>query len=255
MTAATIPSFETEESSVSTLAQLAMHLSGADGYALYALDKESGALIVQCNAGASVPRPQDLAISNGIARRPGIVVLSYPLRLEGSLIGTLAFAFRGDSVPGQRIEILDRMARAVESVYCLPHSAARLFDKINRAETELATSKIAARARGILGGASADETLARIALVEQHVEHAVQSWRLKPILEDLLQEAEQKVSERKLASQAKTILQDAYGMSEEEAHRHLRHTSRRTQRPVREVAQRLIERIAETEGQIVRCRT
>jgi hypothetical protein len=251
---ATIPSFETEESSVSTLAQLAMHLSGADGYALYALDKESGALIVQCNAGVSLPRPQDLATSSGVAR-PGIAVISYPLRLEGSLIGTLAFAFRGDSVPGERIEILDRMARAVENVYCLPHSAARLFDKINRAEAELAASKIVARARGILGGASASETLAGIALVEQHVEQAVRTWRLKPILEDLLQEAQEKISERKLANQAKTLLQDAYGMSEEEAHRHLRHTSRRTQRPVKEVAQRLIEGIAETEGQIVRCRT
>ncbi len=95
---ATIPSFQSEESSVSTLAQLAMHLTGADGYALYALDQESGALIVQFSAGASLPQPQDLAMLNGVARRPGIVVISYPFRLEGSLIGTLAFSFRGDSV-------------------------------------------------------------------------------------------------------------------------------------------------------------
>ncbi len=92
-------------------------------------------------------------------------------------------------------------------------------------------------------------------MVERHVEQAIRSWRLKPILEDLLQAAEQKVSERKLASQAKILLQDAYGLSEEEAYQHLRLTSRRTQRPVREIARKLIAQIAETEGRVVGCRT
>src|ERR1700677_4155961 len=106
MTAAT-PSLETKPSSVSALAHLAMHHSGADGYALYALDAESGALIVQHSAGTSLPRPQDLPISHGVARRRGSVVISYPLRLEGSLIGTLAFVFQGDTVAEERISILD----------------------------------------------------------------------------------------------------------------------------------------------------
>jgi hypothetical protein len=239
MTAAS-PFLEAKESSVSTLAELAMHHSGAEGYALYALDSESGALIVECSAGTSLPRPQDLTISRGTAHRRGSVVISYPLRLEGSLLGTLAFVFRGDTVTDERIAILDRMARTVESVYCLPHSAARLFEKVNRMEAEVAASKIAARAQGILGGASLNETLERIDLIEQHVEHTVRSWRLTPLLEDLLKEAEQRISDRRLTSQAKTLLQRAYGMSEEQAYIELRNTSRRMRRPIVEVARELI---------------
>jgi hypothetical protein len=270
MTAA-IPSLETKESSVSTLAQLAMHHSGAEGYALYALDTESGALIVQYSAGTSLPRPQDLTISRGVARRRGSVVISYPLRLEGSLLGTLAFAFQGDRVSDERTAILDRMARAVESVYCLPHSAARLFEKINRMEAEVAASKIAARAQGLLGGASLgtslstppgtslgtsfNEALGKIALIEQHVEHTVRSWRLTPLLADLLAEAEAKIAERRLASEAKIAIQHAFGMSEEQAYTHLRNTSRRTRRPIAEVAREFISGTAGAGHQPLRCRS
>jgi hypothetical protein len=254
-----IPSLETNQSSVSTLAQLAMQHSGAEGYALYALDTESGALIVEYSAGASLPRPQDLTISRGVARRSGSLVISYPLRLERSLLGTLAFAFQGDAVPDERITILDRLARAVETVYCLPHSASRLFEKINKMEAEVAASKIAARAKGILGGsfpdASRNDALEKIDLIEQHVEHTVRSWRLTPLLEDLLKEAEQRTSERRLTSQAKTLLQYIYGMSEEQAYTHLRNTSRRTRRPLGDVAREFIGGAAGAERPPLRCRT
>jgi hypothetical protein len=247
MTAA-IPSLEANESSLSTLAELAVHHSGADGYALYALDTESGALIVQHSAGVSLPRPQDLTTSRGVARRLGSVVLSYPLRLEGALLGMLAFAFQGDSVADERIVILDRMARVVESIYCLPYSAARLFEKINHLEAEVAASKIAARAQGILGdaspgslpGSSPSDTLTKIDLIDKHVEHTVRTWRLTPLLEDLLREAEEKLSERKLTSQAKALIQRTHGMSEEQAYAHLRNASRRSRRPLSEVAREFI---------------
>jgi ANTAR domain len=241
---ASIPSLETKESSVSILAELAMRHSGAEGYALYALDTESGALLLKHSAGASLPRPQDLTISRGLARRRGSVVVSYPLRLEGSLLGTLAFAFQGDSVAEQRISILDRLAGAVEIVYCLPHSATRLFEKINRMEAEVAASKIAVRAQGLLRGASLNEALERIDLIEQHVAHTMRSWSLTPLLQDLLQKAEAKVSERRLTSQAKSLIQDAYGLSEEQAYAHLRNISRRTRRTLGEVAREFIAEAA-----------
>lgn len=246
---ATISPFEPEDFGVSALAQLAMQHSGAVGYALYALEPESGVLILQGNAGAALPQPQDLTMSQGVARRAGIVVISYPIRLESSLLGTLAFGFQGDAAPEERVAVLDRLARVIERVYSLPHTTARLFHKINRVEAELAASKITLRAQGLLGAAPVCETIERIDLIEQQVENMLRTWRLKQILEDFLKKTEEKLSKRKLTSQAKTLLQEAYGLSEEEAYHFLRISSRRTQRPVREIAQELIARNAGDVGE------
>ncbi len=153
----------------------------------------------------------------------------------------------------KRIAILDRMARVVESIYCMPYSAVRLFEKINRLEAEVAASKIAARAQGILGdalpGSSPNDALtkidlAKIDLIDKRVGTHDSHRRLTPLLEDLLREAEEKLSERKLTSQAKALIQRTYGMSQEQAYAHLRNASRRSRRPLSEVARELIAEAA-----------
>jgi hypothetical protein len=54
-------------------------------------------------------------------------------------------------------------------------------------------------------------------------------------------ELEEKVAERKLVTKAKALLETRHGMSEEEAHLQLQAISRKTRKPVREVARELID--------------
>jgi len=61
------------------------------------------------------------------------------------------------------------------------------------------------------------------------------------MLEQRLRELEEEIAERKLTTQAKVVLQSAYGMSEEQAHLHLRTISRRSRKPLREIAREVIE--------------
>jgi AmiR/NasT family two-component response regulator len=62
------------------------------------------------------------------------------------------------------------------------------------------------------------------------------------VLEQLTRELEEEVEERRLTNRAKAILQSVHGMSEEQAHAHLRQTSRKTRRKLKDVAVELIER-------------
>jgi AmiR/NasT family two-component response regulator len=61
------------------------------------------------------------------------------------------------------------------------------------------------------------------------------------MLEQRLPELEEEIAERKLTTQAKVVLQSAYSMSEEQAHLHLRTISRRSRKPLREIAREVIE--------------
>jgi AmiR/NasT family two-component response regulator len=61
------------------------------------------------------------------------------------------------------------------------------------------------------------------------------------MLEQRLRELEEEIAERKLTGQAKAVLQSTYNMSEEQAHLHLRTISRKSRKPLKEVAQELID--------------
>jgi hypothetical protein len=235
-------SYYQEVPSVSALADLAMRVSGASGYALYAADPESGAFIVEFHAGVPVPTPRELTLTQS-RPAPGVPnVISYSLRLEESLIGRLTFAFRDDSIPEERIQLLDRLARIIESLYALPHSATRLFERVNQIEAELTVGKVVARAQGMLTTNGSEDILGRIQQIEEHVEKAARTWRLRPLLAELLQDAEEELSNRKLTIQAKNVLQAAYGMSEEDAYHRLRNASRHMRRPVAEIARNVLAR-------------
>jgi AmiR/NasT family two-component response regulator len=61
------------------------------------------------------------------------------------------------------------------------------------------------------------------------------------VLGQLLVEIEQEISERDLANRAKALLQSRYGMSEDQAHVHLRLVSRKSRKRLRDVARDLLE--------------
>ncbi len=237
---------EGRQESISALAQLAIRYSGANSYGLYVLDRSTGALNLRSSAGPCPPTPKDLTVNVSLTQvqdhRNGRSVRSYPLRASGSVVGMLAFSFPGTPVPEDRLGILDRMARAIETLYCLPCVAKQLFDRVNGVETEIVTDKIGTRAQGLLEDTSKDEAPHQEAIdvIERHVESVLRSSRLWSALERLLHDGEEELAERKLTAQAKTLLQEVHGMSEQEAYQHLRNASRRTRKPIPAVARELI---------------
>jgi AmiR/NasT family two-component response regulator len=59
---------------------------------------------------------------------------------------------------------------------------------------------------------------------------------LGTMIEQLTQDIEQDIAERELANRAKAVLQSRYGMSEDQAHVHLRLVSRKSRKRLSDVA-------------------
>src|SRR5271154_625540 len=180
--------------SLSSLSQLATQKSGADGFALLNLDASSGSFVLSHASGA--PVPTNLQGTLGLARVGGVSVASYPLRIDDTVTGLLAFSFRRVAIPVSSLAVLDRMARVIESVYALPHSMARLAARVSDLETELADVKIAERVRGLLE--SGPENLDTVEIVSRHVESVQRGRRVSALLEQMLTDLEDRVQERKL---------------------------------------------------------
>ena len=73
--------------------------------------------------------------------------------------------------------------------------------------------------------------------IVRHVESVLRPGQLATALGQLTQQVEQEIAERELANRAKAILQSRYGMSEDQAHVHLRLVSRKSRKRLRDVAQ------------------
>lgn len=201
-----------------------MRAAGADGYAVYEVDP-SGTPVLGCSFGAITP---ETAV--------------FPLRVQGRLNGRVIFAFSEEMITEEAKAVLGKMAGVIEAVWNLKHVAevpTRLATRIAELEAELADAKIADRAQGVLADDS--ESPGTIEAVIRHVESVLRPSQLNAILEGLLQKAEREIAERQLTARAKIVLQSVHGMSEEQAHAHLRVTSRNTRRPIREVARELID--------------
>jgi hypothetical protein len=215
--------------SLQPLALLALRESGADGYAISDLDPTSGRRTLRFSYGMPIPELETEALS----------VAEFPLRVEDVVTGILSFVFGHGAISAESRALLERIAVPVEAVWRLAHlprTYAALAARAGELEAELADSKIADRARGLL---AASQTSGTLDLVERHVETVLRARQMDKVLERISQELEQKVAERKLVTQAKAVLQRLHGMSEEEAHLQLQATSRKTRKPVKEVAREL----------------
>jgi hypothetical protein len=220
--------------SLQPLALLAVRAADADGYAICCLDPASGRRTQKLSCGVPVP---ELSADS----KPGALsVAEFPLRVDHTVTGILSFVFRRETISAQTRALLERVAGQVEAIWRfadLPKACAALAARIGELEVELADSKIADRARGLLANDSPAQ--AALDIVERHVETVLRASQLTKMLEEISRELEEKVAERKLITQAKAVLQSLHGLSEEEAHVRLQAISRKTRKPVKEVAREL----------------
>ncbi len=218
--------------SLQPLALLAAREAGAAGFAIYQCHPASGRREGMLAWGVSVPEAGEI----------GLTVTSFPLRAGDDVTGVLAFVFRGASIAPQARSRLDQVAGAIEEVWRLsliPAAYARNAARIGELETELADSKIADRARGMLASGVLPKDA--IDTIVRHVESVLRPGQFGTVLEQLLQEIEREIEERELANRAKAVLQTRYGMSEDQAHVHLRLVSRKSRKRLRDVARDLLE--------------
>jgi hypothetical protein len=219
------------ENSLRALAQITMHETGADGFAFFRVDPETSAVILHEAGGIPI---SDTSVAGGNTD-PRLV--AYPLANDG----IVAFTFPDEDLSGTARPQLDRAAVAIQAVWAAARSTSRyaqLASQVADLEVCLLDSKIADRVRGMLSSAGAADTLEAIAL---HVEGILRPASTRRTLERISRELEDEMEERRLTNRAKAILQSVHGMSEEQAHIHLRQSSRRTRKRLKDVALDLIE--------------
>ena len=228
--------------SLEAVARLAVEETGALGYAFFRKQPHHGSFLLLARSGEA----PDAVPCNVGPSRPLVV---YPLPGGDIVEGCLVFAFRSDSEAVQMRTRLDEVAAAIRAIW---DSAAKLrytdlVEKVEALEARLMDSKINDRVRGMAqdGGNNKAETVVR------HVEGVLRPTQTRHLLENVVSALEDEIEERALAKRAKEILQDLYGISEEEAHARLRLASRKTRMRVKDVAQRVIEkRNLPSQGQI-----
>jgi hypothetical protein len=218
--------------SLQPLAEMARKVTGAEGFAIYQLDPGCAPVLKSCG-GSKVPES---------AEAEGLGVATFPLSIDDGVAGRLSFVFRNANISTSHRLLLERIAGAIESVWRFsrtPERYAQIALRIGELEVELADAKIADRAAGLLqnAGPSRDP----IDAIAHHVEGVLRPSEHDHMLEEYERRLAQQLVERQLTSRAKAVLQSRYGISEEQAHLHLRVVSRTSRKRVRDVAQALIE--------------
>jgi len=222
--------------SLSALAQVAMREAGADGYALFRKVLETRAFVRQDACGSVITEDALQPASNPGNANSSIV--TYALGAEG----VLAFVFHDHARLREVRPQLDRVAGTIEAVWRAAHAReryAQLATQVAELELRLMDSKIADRARGHLLNPGESTP---VELIVRHAEGVLRESSTRRILEQIARELEEEVEERRLAGRAKAILQSVQGMSEEDAHAHLRLVSRNSRRKLKDVAREVIGR-------------
>jgi AmiR/NasT family two-component response regulator len=220
------------QKSLSALAQVAMREVGADGYAFFQRAGEISTLLPEDAAGS--------AITEDSFSNPQVV--TYQLGADG----VLAFAFHDHARLQESRPQLDRIAGTIQAVWQATHTLehySQLANHVAELETSLMDAKIADRALGFLVTRGLDP----IEAIARHVGGVLRETSTRRALQQISQELEEELEERRLVGRAKTFLQKSQGMSEEEAHAHLRVLSRKSRRKLKDVAQELIEQHSEEE--------
>jgi hypothetical protein len=218
--------------SLRALAQIAIVDTGAAGCAIHQVDPITELRELKFTSGVQAPESDDA----------GFTVESFPLRVGESVSGILTFVFRRSAVTHAKRAGLERVASAIEGVWrlaLLPGIYGLNAARVGELESELADAKIADRACGMLAkGAPPRDAIDTIV---RHVESVLRPGQLGTVLAQLTQEIEQEIAERELTNRAKAVLQSRYGMSEDQAHVHLRLVSRKSRKRLRDVAREFLD--------------
>jgi hypothetical protein len=226
--------------SLQPLALMALQAAGAEGYSIYELDPATEVWALQLAWGTPVPESR----GDGLTEQP-FIVESFPLGAGDAVSGILTFVFRDRAIAPVKRALLERIAGVIEAVWrlsLLPAAYARNAARIGELEMGLADSKIADRAHGLLGTGA--PSVDAIDTIVKHVESVLRPGQFATVLGNLKQEMEQEIVERELAARAKAVLQSRYGMSEQQAHVHLRLVSRKSRKRMRDVARDLVAEAA-----------
>jgi AmiR/NasT family two-component response regulator len=122
---------------------------------------------------------------------------------------------------------------------------ADLVERVANLEARLVDSKIADRVRGYLAdGIDSDPSEA----IARHVETVLRPTRARVLLEQVASELEEEIEERRLVGQAKRIIQARDSVSEEQAYTELRLRSRKSRKPLKDIARLVIEKRQSVEG-------
>lgn len=216
------------ERSFEVLAELGLSESRAQGYAIVEHDLTTGESIQLAAGGEAFDwRAQNQA---------GRTVASYMLAGQRTR-GIVIFAFDNEDRASKAKVYLDRVVHAIQMIWSAASSDGHsdLINRVVSLEARLMDLKIAERARGLLtNSVESDITEA----IVRHVEGILRPrpTHAKRTLERLASELEEDIESRKLASQAKQILQGSRGLSEEQAHAQLRRASRKSRKPLKEIA-------------------
>lgn len=217
------------------LGLIAQRVSNAAGYAFFRRDGESGNLIKLFHGGVEIPEGAALT-------SPGDYRFSVALFRLGNDEGVFGLAFDG---PGRSLP--PSIVEAIEAVWNAARGMAQytsLARDVADLEARLLDSKIADRVKGLVEHPDEDSLHA----ISRHIESILRPPAGRLMLERLSRDLEQEVEERRLSNRAKTILQSVHGLTEEQAHTHLRRVSRRSRRPMREVAAVVIQEHAEADS-------
>jgi hypothetical protein len=220
------------------LAMLAMTDTGAGGFAFFrktcdgSLERSEAFGEPICGATLSKDYVDGSASS-------GLVV--YPLLRRGGAEGALAFTFASKTESDAAQPRLAHHATAIGRLWGV-QSLARAYrttlQRIIDLEEELIQSKISTIVGGALSGNRDSESAdAVIRQVETVLRPSNTLRKLEGILETLSVE----VHERSWIDQAKEILNTVSGMTEGEAHSYLRKISRRSRRPLADVARQIVQ--------------
>lgn len=201
--------------------------------------RQTSILLARFAAQATGARAYSLCQSKrGGVRGKRSSLARYAIRMGDAQVATLEFAFDDNPIPQQKLALLDQMAAAIEAVQALPHSTAIMAARAVSLDVELAELKISERTQGLLaeqiGAEEAVEAIVR------HVRQVLDHRQLGVVFDQLLPYLEERVADRKLLVQAKSLLQDRHGLSEEQAYVLLRNRSRSSRKRLREVAQETI---------------
>jgi hypothetical protein len=226
--------------SIHELAVLATREAGADGYALYLCDPGRGHNLLN-GAGEAIEETD-------LAQRACRSIVTFPLRTPSGESAVLAFTFGRRAITATAKSRLCRMSAAIERVWELANTSSGLMKiavQIGELEAQLADWKILSRARGYLE-TSGNREHDVVEAVSRHVQNVLRPFESSALFENRRKELESELEERDLTEQAKAALRKTSGLSEDAAHLHLRMLSRKSRRPLREIALEVLKQPAST---------
>jgi hypothetical protein len=209
------------QNSLEALAQVAVRATGARSYAFFEKGGfEHGGFEKDGAAWTDAGRPPLVEYEVGVR--------------------TLAFAFGSDAEALRARPRLDRIAAAIQTIWAAAavDRYTHLVDRVSDLESRLMDSKIADRVRGFLTDESNPNAAEAIA---RHLDSVLRPTPTTRFLEQTLSQLEIEIEERHLMTQAKQVLQTLHRLSEEQAHHRLRLLSRKSRKPLKDVARQVID--------------